>query len=124
MGQIPCGNGARRRLWQVTLAIFLVACAVLAIPRQAHATESLKITGTANYDYAQQAVDLANTERRNNGLGNLNFDPGLAEKAMQRAAETAVYWSHTRPDGSRGMDIVQGPRGENIAAGTRLPLPW
>ncbi len=53
----------------------------------------------------------------------LTYDYKLEEIAMQRAAEIAIYWSHTRPDGSDLEAMLSeygysyNYAGENIAAG-------
>lgn len=50
-------------------------------------------------------------------LSPLTYDYQLEKDAMQRAAEIALYYSHTRPDGT-GWDTVGSlTYGENIAAG-------
>ncbi len=62
-------------------------------------------------------------------LGELVYDEDLETIAVMRAAETAIYWSHTRPDGesawSAYTDFMQehgdfecSAVGENIAWGT------
>ena len=57
------------------------------------------------------------------GLGELVYDYELEKVAMQRAAEIAIYWDHTRPDGSStwsaysDFGYATGAKGENIAAG-------
>ncbi len=53
-------------------------------------------------------------------LGELKYDYELEKAAMQRAAEIAVAFSHTRPDGSSCFTVFPSGynyRGENIAAG-------
>ncbi len=50
------------------------------------------------------------------GLGNLVYDYRLEEIAMQRAAEQAVRYGHTRPDGTSCLEIA-GVNAENIARG-------
>ena len=58
----------------------------------------------------------------NNGLSPLTADSTLTAAAMQRAAETVIYFSHTRPNGSRCFTAFDGGwRGENIAAGQADP---
>ena len=54
------------------------------------------------------------------GLSELQYDPVLEEVAMQRAAEIAVYYSHTRPNGSdcfTAYPAGYNGKGENIAYG-------
>lgn len=58
------------------------------------------------------------------GLKKLKYDYGLEKAAMQRAAEIAVNYDHTRPDGRTCFTVFDdlkykktGARGENIAYG-------
>lgn len=88
----------------------------------ASATGTLNISGTQNYTYASQVITLLNEQRVNNGLSPLTADSALTAAAMQRAAETVIYFSHTRPNGSRCFTAFDGGwRGENIAAGQADP---
>ena len=53
-------------------------------------------------------------------LGTLTYDYALERIAMQRAAEIAIYFSHTRPNGSSCFSCTYNgvqTWGENIAAG-------
>ncbi len=54
------------------------------------------------------------------GLSDLQYDYGLEAVAMQRAAELAVFYEHTRPDGSRCFTAYPFScrAYENIAYGT------
>ena len=51
------------------------------------------------------------------GLQPLVYDYALERRAMLRAAEIAVQFSHTRPDGSKAVNLAEGVNGENIAMG-------
>ncbi len=62
-------------------------------------------------------------------LGELVYDEDLETIALMRAAETAIYWSHTRPDGEEAWsaytdfsqengDLGCTAVGENVAWGT------
>ncbi len=54
------------------------------------------------------------------GLGELVYDYDLEAAAMQRAAEIAIFFSHTRPDGTSYVTAFPPDRiswGENVAAG-------
>lgn len=55
------------------------------------------------------------------GLEELHYDLGLESIAMKRAAEIALSYSHTRPNGSDVYELLAGQDfgagGENIAAG-------
>ena len=83
--------------------------------------ESIIVSGQSNYDYARDVVDAVNKERAAAGLGSLSMDAELTEVAMQRAAETALYFSHTRPDGSDCFSASDRINAENIAAGSSTP---
>lgn len=69
-----------------------------------------------DYGSAWEVLDQLNAYRSGKGLSRLTMDEGDLEFAMQRAAECAVYYSHTRPDGSSCFQFSY-PRAENIAAG-------
>lgn len=61
-----------------------------------------------------------NKTKTNCELGNLTYDYNLEKIAMQRAAEIALEYSHTRPNGEMCFSIYpEGyfAAGENIAAG-------
>ena len=88
----PFGNGGFRKLEKVT------------------------VTGTRNYDMAYSVLNLVNSERAKQGLGALSMESSLLETAMTRAAETAVLFSHTRPDGSSCFRLNPLMYAENIAA--------
>ncbi|MCM1081983.1 MAG: DUF4214 domain-containing protein [Clostridium sp.] len=82
---------------------------------------TINVTGTRRYDYAYQVLDIVNQERAANGLSPLSMDVDLLEAAMKRAAETSVYWSHTRPNGSSCFTISSKMQAENIAASYGSP---
>ena len=85
-------------------------------------TYKLGISGTNDYDSAYEVLDILNGYRRQNGLPALKMDGELLETAMFRAAETAIYYSHTRPDATDFSTALsnrfsQCVNAENIAAG-------
>lgn len=79
---------------------------------------TLLIEGTESYSLAYQVLDAVNAERAAVGLGSLSMDEDLMEAAMQRAAETVVHFSHTRPDGRTCFTVSSKANGENIASGS------
>ncbi len=104
------------------LTTILVICfmCVGIFPNMAFAatsTDTIRITGTYNYDKAYEVLDQVNQEREEAGLSDLTMDQELMDAAMQRAAECSVYFSHTRPSGSSWSGISSKASGENIAAG-------
>lgn len=84
---------------------------------------NLEITGTENYTYVNEVLDLVNQTRKEKGLPALTLDKDLLESAMQRAAENSLYYSHTRPNGSECFTVTNRGtrRSENIAAGYSSP---
>lgn len=82
----------------------------------------VKLDGTFDYDSAYAILDSLNSYRRSQNRSELVMDEDLFDAAMQRAAETAIFYSHTRPDGSSCFTIFpskfdHGYKGENIAVG-------
>lgn len=65
-------------------------------------------------DLAQQMFAKVNEYRVQNGVAELPWDSSLAESAKIRAKETVVNFSHTRPDGSDCLTILDKAHGENI----------
>ena len=83
---------------------------------------SVHLRGVEWSNRAQELLALVNGERESAGVGELAWDSGLEAAAKQRAAEIALYFSHTRPDGSSLATAL--PAGaaapihaENIACG-------
>lgn len=67
------------------------------------------------------AYDENNNKQNYTGLSPLQYDYGLERIAMKRAAEIALSYGHTRPNGQRcftAYDISYRSAGENIAAGS------
>ena len=79
--------------------------------------ETLYYTGNYHYDDAYRVLDIVNQERSKEGLAPLSMDESLLESAMQRAAETCLDFSHTRPTGMSCFTANKKASGENIAAG-------
>lgn len=72
---------------------------------------------------AQAVLSQVNAARAQNGLSALTLDANMNRAANVRAAELAQNFSHTRPNGSRGLTALSEAgvsyraAGENIAAG-------
>ncbi len=81
------------------------------------------VEGNYNYSYASEVLSLVNAERSRNGLSPLVMTEELTEGAMLRAAECAVSFSHTRPNGTQCFTAFKWSKsaGENIAYGQRSP---
>lgn len=78
-------------------------------------------------EYKQEVLDLCNEQRTANGTEPLALDEELSYCADIRAAELAVSFSHTRPDGTMCNTVLEQNgvsymyMGENIAAGHPTP---
>ena len=77
--------------------------------------QQVTISGDENYSEAFEVLALVNKERGKNGLKPLVMNQSLMDTAMQRAAECAVLFSHTRPNSSTCMTANSLMIGENVA---------
>ena len=80
-------------------------------------------TNTGTSSAAQAVLAEVNAARTKNGLSALTLDANMNRAAAVRAAELAQSFSHTRPNGSRGLTALNEAgvsyrtAGENIASG-------
>ena len=121
----------RKSMCRSLLGILFLAC-VLCLPvgmTRAKAASSVqkvkqnvvvKIDAKTDYSKAYEVLKLVNKERRAKGLSQLTMDKSLLNLAMQRSAETWIYWSHIRPNGQDWYTVggnTTQVSGENIAYG-------
>ncbi len=101
----------------------IVTLSLIPMSAGAAADTSIGITGDAVYQYAWDVLDRINAERASAGVAPLEMDTVLLDAAMERAAECAVYYAHTRPDDSDCFTVCdwRSRVGENIAAGYTSP---
>lgn len=125
----------RGMAWLLTLALLL---AVLPLPALAADSETANVVVSVTYGQteARTMLELINEFRTGDDawawnsddtekvyytdLEELTYSYTLEAAAMQRAAEIALSYSHTRPNGTSCFTIDIGTwstRGENIAAG-------
>ena len=87
------------------------------------ATVSIPVKASFNRSDARSILDMINEMRTGSdawyynqdgskyscsGLGELSWDEGLEQAAMQRAAEIAVSYDHSRPNGESCFSIESG----------------
>lgn len=78
-------------------------------------------------DEVSAVLDLVNELREKKGRSPLSLDPALCEAAQVRAKELAELFSHTRPDDSEFISVLEDKGidyktvGENIAQGQETP---
>lgn len=82
-------------------------------------TYTVNLSGTFDYADAWEELALINAYREEAGVSPITLDAELTRAAMQRAAELAVYYSHTRPDNSSCFTISSKANRENIAINYR-----
>ncbi|MBO4788152.1 MAG: hypothetical protein J5531_04535 [Lachnospiraceae bacterium] len=124
------------RLRVRVFAVLLAALILLPFATQGAAADTVSVTGTYMQKEARAVLDMINGFRQSKddawywskegeqiqltGVGELSYDYGLEKIAMQRAAELAVKFSHTRPNGKSCFSLnyngIQS-YGENIAWG-------
>lgn len=97
-------------------ALLLTAAAPSALAASGDCCE-VAISGVENYTEAFDVLTLVNELRASVGVQALTMDETLMEYAMFRAAELAICYSHTRPDGSAFNSGCSKASGENIAMG-------
>ena len=98
----------------------LIMVGILLAPVQAFAaTTKLDFRGTRDYAMAFQVLNLVNAERAKLSRPAVKMDATLLEAAMLRAAESRLFFSHTRPNGTSFSTVmpVASNRSENIAIG-------
>lgn len=79
---------------------------------------------TFRYDFAAQELECLNEQRRANGKSELVMTEELQKTAMQRAAESVIYFNHTRPNGKAcftAFPWYKSDAGENLAKGQTSP---
>ena len=89
-----------------SLFLTLVLCLGLVAPAWADSTVTVKVDLEVDYSAAYEALEELNALRREAGIGELVMDAAMMEMAVRRAAECAISFSHTRPDG-QGFDTAR-----------------
>lgn len=107
----------------IILSLLIILCGFVARGVSASAASYKTVSGNFNYSYASEVLTLVNKERSANGLQPVTMTASLTDGAMLRAAECAVNFSHTRPNGEQCFTAFEWTRaaGENIAYGQRTP---
>ncbi|MBQ9228234.1 MAG: hypothetical protein IJ168_05315 [Eubacterium sp.] len=107
----------------VILSLMLLVSSLFCFRLQAFSASYKTVQGRFNDTYASQVLTLVNEQRSAYGLKALTMTASLTDGAMLRAAETAVSFSHTRPNGEQCFTAFEWTKaaGENIAYGQRTP---
>lgn len=106
-----------KKLFSILLSIAMTLSIVtgLNITASANGIYNIQVEGVCDYIKANEILNIVNQRRSENGLSSLSMDTEMLNVAMDRAMETGIYYSHTRPDGSSCFTISSKLNGENIA---------
>ncbi|MDR2967088.1 MAG: CAP domain-containing protein [Methanobacteriaceae archaeon] len=99
----------KHRLFQTLLLVLIIATPSFLFVEEVYANESSEV------------LKLVNKERAAYSLQPLIMDKELTKVAEIRCEEIKILFSHTRPDGTRGLDISPKANGENLAIGQKTP---
>lgn len=107
----------------ILLSLIILVCGIAGAGLSAEAASYKTVDGKFNYSYSTEVLRLVNEERAKYGLSSLTMTKSLTDGAMIRAAESAVSFSHTRPNGEQCFTAFTWTKtaGENIAYGQRSP---
>ena len=77
------------------------------------------VYGWFDYEWAHEIAEQTNAYRVENGLNALHYNENLQNGSDQRALDTVVSFSHTRPNGTKWNTLLPQWRygGENLASG-------
>ena len=107
-----------------TVAVILVTFPVAGVmaAREGAAASSAAIgesqLNTSNVSILNNLMlEKMNSLRASQGAGPLSLDPTLNSYAATRCVEASSKWSHTRPNGAQGCDMIPPSkwRGENLS---------
>lgn len=118
-------RGKARKVVAVLLCAVLMAGALSLnlLAAEPSSKVTVHVTGKQQEAQAREVLTLINQKRAEAGAGPLIMADALEDVAEQRAAELAVLFSHTRPDGTDCFTAADGTglsyraAGENIASG-------
>lgn len=105
------------------LAVWMALLAFFGLAMGSRAATYTTVSGTFRYGYAQDVLKIVNQQRQANGRSKVVMTKDLTDAAMKRAAELAVSFSHTRPNGQSCSTAFKWSTrwGENINWGPTTP---
>ena len=109
-----------KRIFMCLLTL-VALCGLLGVTASAAETATVQVTGVLDYVMAEEVFSQLNNYRASNGLSKLVLDERLTAAAMERAVESSIAFSHTRPNGTACNTAFpfSGTWAENLAAGQR-----
>ena len=106
-----------------TLAVVLVTFPVASVIAREGEAKSTEVIGASRLNSSNVNIldnlmlQKMNELRASVGVGGLSIDTTLNSYAATRAVEATSKWSHTRPNGAQGCDMIPPSkwRGENLS---------
>lgn len=114
-------DAARSGTVRIVFLSIIFWALILLTGNPVFAATTKQITGVSRYDYAYEVLDRTNQERAKKGKSALVMDKTLLQASMLRAAECAVKFDHTRPNGKDCFTICSKIYAENLAYGQETP---
>ncbi len=113
----------KKRMLSFLLALVMVFGLIPGAALAAEETTgTVTLLGTNVYSSAYEVFDLINAERTAGEKAGLTHNANLNAAAMQRAAELALYYSHSRPDGSSWGTVLDGLSGGHTNTTQRIAI--
>ena len=115
----------KKKITSLLIVFMMIATVIPSTCSTAYAAAgdayNFNVSGVYNYDSGHEMLEYINEERAAKGLNSLVLDKDLTDAAMQRAAEIAFYFSHTRPNGAKWYRLCDKAFAENISGGLSTP---
>lgn len=121
-GGVPCIRGSVNGAGSAQIITNYLS-ELMVIDEEISTTVPITVPGDQRYDLVNAVYESINKNRAENAVSGLTLSPKLTELAMQRAAECALHYSHTRPNGLTASSVDEtniysgSIAAENIAAG-------
>lgn len=112
----PWGDDFVAKYWDGSSYGYKYPCTTFASWNSKHQLTNITYEVEYRYDLIDDMTELVNKERAKAGVSPLAVTDDMTRIAMQRAAETALYWSHTRPNGMGYSTLSCLEDSENIHA--------
>ena len=94
-----------KRIFMCLLTL-VALCGLLGVTASAAETATVQVTGVLDYVMAEEVFSQLNNYRASNGLSKLVLDERLTAAAMERAVESSIAFSHTRPNGRSYASVL------------------
>lgn len=121
-GGVPCIRGSVNGAGSAQIITNYLS-ELMVVDEKTSTPVPITVPGNQRYDFVNAVYESINKNRAENAVSRLTLSPKLTELAMQRAAECAFHYSHTRPNGLSFASVdetnIYSERiaAENIATG-------